>query len=159
MDAVGLAAYGMDSHNCRRLVVDGMVKNEGDVQEHGFSPYPISYRSIVPKKTECTNLFVPFCLSAMGVCGPEEVAKTGVPPWFQLYMLKDRGYMRELLSRAKELGCPVLLFTVDLPTPGARYRDVRSGFTGSSGISSCEASVLTVPMRPLTTPCWTSIVR
>jgi hypothetical protein len=63
-DPVGLAAYGMDSHNCRRLVRDGIVKNEGDVQEHGFSPYTISYRSIVPKKTECTNLFVPFCLSA-----------------------------------------------------------------------------------------------
>ncbi len=79
---------------------------------------------------------VPFCLSAMGVCGPEEVAKTGVPPWFQLYMLKDRGYMKELLARVKAQGCPVLVFTVDLPTPGARYRDVRSGFTGLSGLSS-----------------------
>jgi hypothetical protein len=63
-DPVGLAAYGMDSHNCRRLVQNGVVKNEGDVQEHGFSPYTISYRSIVPKKGECSNLFVPFCLSA-----------------------------------------------------------------------------------------------
>ncbi|THD57600.1 L-lactate dehydrogenase [Phenylobacterium sp.] len=79
---------------------------------------------------------LPFCLSAMGVCAAEEVAAAaGTPPWFQLYMLKDRGYMRELLARVKALGCPVLVFTVDLPTPGARYRDVRSGFTGSSGVS------------------------
>lgn len=63
-DAVGMAAYTMDSHNCQRLVINGMVKNEGDVQVKGFPPYPISYRSILPKSTECTNLTVPVCLSA-----------------------------------------------------------------------------------------------
>lgn len=73
---------------------------------------------------------VPMCLSTVSVCSVEEVAATGVAPWFQLYMLKDRGFMRELLGRVKALGCPVLAFTVDLPIPGARYRDRRSGFTG-----------------------------
>jgi len=63
-DAIGMAAYGMDSHNCQRLVVNGMVKNEGDVQFHGFDPYPISYKSLVPKKEECINLLVPVCVSA-----------------------------------------------------------------------------------------------
>jgi hypothetical protein len=63
-DGIGLAAYTMDSHNCQRIVVHGMVKNEGDVQVGGFPPYPVSYRSIVPKQNECTNLFVPVCLSA-----------------------------------------------------------------------------------------------
>jgi hypothetical protein len=63
-DGVGLAAYTMDSHNCQRVVVDGMVKNEGDVQIGGFPPYPISYRSLVPKAGECRNLLVPVCLSA-----------------------------------------------------------------------------------------------
>lgn len=63
-DSVGLAAYMMDSHNCQRIVVNGMVKNEGDVEVGGFPPYPISYRSLTPKKTECTNLLVPVCLSA-----------------------------------------------------------------------------------------------
>jgi FAD dependent oxidoreductase len=63
-DDVGLAAYTMDSHNCQRIVVNGMVKNEGDVQVGGFGPYPVSYRSITPKETECTNLLVPVCLSA-----------------------------------------------------------------------------------------------
>ena len=77
---------------------------------------------------------VPFCLSTMGICGVEEVARTGVPPWFQLYVLKDRGYMRELLRHAKAAGSPVLVLTVDLPLPGARYRDVRSGFRGLTGL-------------------------
>jgi hypothetical protein len=63
-DGVGMAAYTMDSHNCQRIVVNGMVKNEGDVQVGGFGPYPISYRSIVPKREECANLLVPVCLSA-----------------------------------------------------------------------------------------------
>ena len=63
-DGVGMAAYTMDSHNIQRVVVNGMVKNEGDVQVGGFPPYPIAYRSLIPKKEECRNLFVPVCLSA-----------------------------------------------------------------------------------------------
>lgn len=63
-DAIGVAAYGMDSHNCQRIVVNGMVKNEGDVQKRVSHPYPISYRAIVPKQSECRNLLVPVCLSA-----------------------------------------------------------------------------------------------
>jgi hypothetical protein len=63
-DGVGMAAYGMDSHNCERLVVNGSVKNEGDVQVHGFAPYAVSYRAIIPKQKEAANLFVPVCLSA-----------------------------------------------------------------------------------------------
>jgi hypothetical protein len=64
-DVAGLAAYTMDSHNVQRYVdSSGFVRNEGDVQVGGFDPYPISYRSIVPAHDECTNLFVPFCLSA-----------------------------------------------------------------------------------------------
>ena len=94
---------------------------------------------------------VPFCLSAMCVCGGEEVtAGAGVAPWYQLYMLKDRGYMRELLARVKGQGSPVLVFTVDLPVPGARYRDVRSGFTGSSGLSGA----LNTAWDGLTHPAW-----
>jgi hypothetical protein len=64
-DSVGLAAYTMDSHNVQRYVTkDGNVLNEGDVQVGSFSPYPISYGSIVPKAAECSNLLVPVCLSA-----------------------------------------------------------------------------------------------
>jgi hypothetical protein len=64
-DSVGLAAYTMDSHNCQRYVdKSGHARNEGDVQVGGFPPYPIAYRSIVPKEAECANLLVPVCLSA-----------------------------------------------------------------------------------------------
>jgi len=63
-DGVGMAAYTMDSHNAERLVVNGMVKNEGDVQIGGFGPYPVSYRCLTPKAGDCKNLLVPVCLSA-----------------------------------------------------------------------------------------------
>ncbi len=63
-DPVGLAAYTMDSHNCQRIVVDGQVKNEGNVEVGGFPPYPISYRSIIPKQEQVGNLLVPVLLSS-----------------------------------------------------------------------------------------------
>ncbi len=63
-DAVAWGAYNMDSHNCGRYVVNGMVKNEGDVQIGIPKPYKVSYRAITPKETECSNLIVPVCLSA-----------------------------------------------------------------------------------------------
>ncbi|MCI2082792.1 MAG: FAD-dependent oxidoreductase [Bacteroidales bacterium] len=67
-DGIAMAAYAMDSHNCRRMVIvkDGkaMVKNEGDVQAGGYPPYRIPYRAIVPLREECVNLLVPVCLSA-----------------------------------------------------------------------------------------------
>ncbi len=67
-DGVGMAAYTMDSHNIQRIVIekDGkkMAKNEGNVEVGGFGPYPISYRALIPKESECRNLLVPVCLSA-----------------------------------------------------------------------------------------------
>ncbi len=93
---------------------------------------------------------LPFCLSTVSVCSVEEVAATGQAPWFQLYMLKDRGYMAALLARAKAAGCPVLVFTVDLPLPGSRYRDVRSGFTGATGL----AGTLNTAWQGMTHPAW-----
>lgn len=107
-------------------------------------------RGEVQAARAATGLGVPFCLSTVGVCSVEEVAASGTAPWFQLYMLKDRGYMAELLARAKAAGCPVLVFTVDLPLPGSRYRDVRSGFTGASGISGA----LNTAWQGVTHPDW-----
>ncbi len=63
-DGVGLGAYNMDSHNCQRLVQGGFVRNEGDVQQGVAGPYPVSYRSLVPKAPQAENLFVPVCLAA-----------------------------------------------------------------------------------------------
>ena len=74
---------------------------------------------------------VPLCLSSMAICDLEEVtAGCGAPIWFQLYVMKDRGYMESLMARAKALKTPVLAFTVDLPMPGSRYRDARNGLNG-----------------------------
>ena len=66
-DSVGLAAYSMDSHNCQRVVLAGMVKNEGDVQKRVFKPFPVAYRSLVPRAGECSNLLTPWSVSASHV--------------------------------------------------------------------------------------------
>lgn len=64
-DGIGMAAYGMDSHHTQRYITsEGYVMNEGNVEAHVKAPYPISYRSIIPKQKECSNLLVPVCLSA-----------------------------------------------------------------------------------------------
>ncbi|WP_144937068.1 FMN-dependent L-lactate dehydrogenase LldD [Pseudomonas alabamensis] len=77
---------------------------------------------------------IPFTLSTVSVCPIEEVA-TAIdrPMWFQLYVLKDRGFMRNALERAKAAGVKTLVFTVDMPVPGARYRDAHSGMSGANG--------------------------
>jgi L-lactate dehydrogenase (cytochrome) len=75
-------------------------------------------------------------------------AGVGRPFWFQLYMVKDRGFVREMLEKAKALNCSTLVFTVDLPTPGARYRDVRSGLTGAPGPGGELKRAWQVAQRP-----------
>ncbi|WP_299188635.1 FMN-dependent L-lactate dehydrogenase LldD [uncultured Psychrobacter sp.] len=76
---------------------------------------------------------IPFTMSTVSVCPIEEVApKINRPMWFQLYVLKDRGFMQNALERAKAAGCSTLVFTVDMPVPGARYRDAHSGMSGKN---------------------------
>jgi L-lactate dehydrogenase (cytochrome) len=74
---------------------------------------------------------IPFTLSSVSVCSIEEVqARVSRPVWFQLYVLKDRGFMTNALERAWAAGIRTLVFTVDMPVPGARYRDAHSGMSG-----------------------------
>ncbi len=76
---------------------------------------------------------IPFTMSTVSVCPIEEVVpKINRPMWFQLYVLKDRGFMKNALERAKAAGCSTLVFTVDMPVPGARYRDMHSGMSGKN---------------------------
>lgn len=77
---------------------------------------------------------VPFTLSTVGACSIGEVAAGSPTPfWFQLYMIRDRAFMADLLDLAEAAKCPALIFTVDMPVPGSRYRDYHSGLAGASG--------------------------
>lgn len=79
---------------------------------------------------------VPFCMSTLSICSLEEVRRTtSAPFWFQLYMMRDRGCVRELLQRAQAAGCDALILTVDLAVLGARYRDVRNGLAGGLSLA------------------------
>ena len=91
---------------------------------------------------------VPFCLSAVSVCDYTEVARcSGAPTWFQLYMIRDRAYMNDLIARVRDQGATTLVFTVDMPLPGIRYRDARSGLydTGMHGFLRQAVQGLTHP--------------
>jgi L-lactate dehydrogenase (cytochrome) len=75
---------------------------------------------------------VPFIESTLSICGVEEVAgATSTPPWYQLYVMRDRGYAEDLMSRAAAVGSPVLVLTVDLAVVGARHRDTRNAVAGT----------------------------
>jgi L-lactate dehydrogenase (cytochrome) len=91
---------------------------------------------------------IPFTLSTVSVCPIEEVAQAiDRPMWFQLYVLKDRGFMKNALERAKAAGVTTLVFTVDMPVPGARYRDAHSGMSGPN-------AALRRMLQAMTHPAW-----
>jgi L-lactate dehydrogenase (cytochrome) len=75
---------------------------------------------------------IPFCLSTVSLCSLNEVVQAAGNEhvWFQLYVLRDRAFMRDLLATAQAAGVKTLVFTVDMPIPGARYRDAHSGMSG-----------------------------
>ncbi len=80
---------------------------------------------------------VPFVESTVSICSLEEVAKaTSVPPWFQLYVMRDRGYTEELMARARAVGAPVLVLTIDLAVVGARHRDTRNAVAGTPSLAA-----------------------
>jgi len=100
---------------------------------------------------------VPFALSTVSACSIGEVAAGTEQPasaslgtgfWFQLYMIRDRGFMRELMAHAREAKCGALLFTVDLPVPGSRYGDYRSGLAGAKGWRGSARRIGQALMRP-----------
>ena len=88
---------------------------------------------------------VPFTLSTLSACSIGEVAKAA-PLWFQLYIVKDRGFVGDMIARAAEAGCRALLLTVDLAVPGTRYRDYRAGLSGS--LRGPASRMMQVMQRP-----------
>ena len=107
-------------------------------------------RGEVQAKRAADSFGIPYCLSTVGICSLEEIAAVSDKPfWFQLYMLKDRGAVKEILQRAKDVGVKTLLFTVDLPVVGARYRDVRNGMSGgTSAWGQLRAGLLSYLSHP-----------
>lgn len=92
---------------------------------------------------------VPFTLSTVGACSIGEVAAGSPTPfWFQLYMIRDRAFMADLLDLAEQAKCPALVFTVDMPVPGSRYRDYHSGLAGASGFFGDMRRALQAVGRP-----------
>lgn len=92
---------------------------------------------------------VPFCMSTVAGCSLEEVrAAVKDPFWFQLYMIRDRGFMRDLLARAEAAGIDTLLLTVDLPVSSTRYRDIRTGLANASGVGGLVSRMAQVAQRP-----------
>ncbi|WP_456268845.1 FMN-dependent L-lactate dehydrogenase LldD [Kushneria sp. AK178] len=105
-------------------------------------------RGEVQAATAAAEKGIPFTLSTVSVCPIEEVtAVLDRPMWFQLYVLKDRGFMKNALERAWAAGVRTLIFTVDMPTPGARYRDAHSGMSG-------ERAALRRMWQAFTHPFW-----
>ncbi|WP_277964157.1 FMN-dependent L-lactate dehydrogenase LldD [Pseudomonas sp. RIT-To-2] len=89
---------------------------------------------------------IPFTLSTVSVCPIEEVAPAiQRPMWFQLYVLKDRGFMKNALERARAAGVTTLIFTVDMPVPGSRYRDAHSGMSGPNAAARRMLQAVTHP--------------
>lgn len=116
---------------------------------------PIGLAGMNARRGECQAVRaaeaagIPFTLSTVSACSLAEVAKAATRPfWFQLYMTRDRGFMRELLQEAVELQCSTLVFTVDMPVPGSRYRDVHSGLAGASGLGGALRRTLQGAMKP-----------
>lgn len=92
---------------------------------------------------------VPFCLSTVSACTIAEVARASERPfWFQLYMIRDRVFLSDLLTQARDAGCKVLVLTVDMPVPGTRYRDYRSGLAGAAGWSGALRRTAQAMSRP-----------
>ncbi|NLR70541.1 FMN-dependent L-lactate dehydrogenase LldD [Novosphingobium sp. ERN07] len=116
---------------------------------------PIGLAGMNARRGECQAVRaaeaagVPFTLSTVSACSLGEVAKAASKPfWFQLYMTRDRGFMRELLQEAVELNCSTLVFTVDMPVPGSRYRDYHSGLAGAAGMKGAIRRTLQGAMKP-----------
>lgn len=92
---------------------------------------------------------VPFIESTLSICSVEEVAReVQAPPWFQLYVMRDRGYAEELMARASSVKAPVLVLTVDLAVVGARYRDIRNAAVVASSTRARAMRALDLASHP-----------
>lgn len=116
---------------------------------------PIGLAGLNARRGECQAVRaanaagIPFTLSTVSACDIGEVARAARAPfWFQLYMIRDRSFMRDLLAQAASAGYSALVFTVDMPVPGSRYRDYRTGLAGAPGLAGAARRALQAMVRP-----------
>ena len=116
---------------------------------------PIGLAGLNARRGECqaaraaAAAGIPFTLSTVSACALDEVAAAAPQPfWFQLYMIRDRAFMRDLLIQARDAGCSALVFTVDMPVPGSRYRDYHTGLAGAPGFGGAVRRAWQGAMRP-----------
>lgn len=116
---------------------------------------PIGLAGLNARRGECQAVRaadqagVPFTLSTVSACPIGEVAQAATKPfWFQLYMIRDREFMKDLLAQARAAGCSALVFTVDMPVPGSRYRDYRTGLAGAPGIKGSAWRAMQAAVKP-----------
>lgn len=116
---------------------------------------PIGLAGMNARRGECQAVRaadkagIPFTLSTVSACALSEVANAAARPfWFQLYMIRDRAFMRDLMAQAVEAQCSALVFTVDMPVPGSRYRDYHSGLAGAAGLRGAMRRTIQGAMKP-----------
>lgn len=116
---------------------------------------PIGLAGLNARRGECQAVRaaeqagVPFTLSTVGACSLGEVARAATRPfWFQLYMIRDRAFMKDLMAQAVAAGCSTLVFTVDMPVPGSRYHDYHTGLAGAPGLGGAARRVAQALARP-----------
>lgn len=135
--------------------IDTTIKLFGSTYNLPVALGPVGLAGMYARRGECQalraceNTNIPFSLSTVGVCSLKEVAEVSNKPfWFQLYMIRDRSFMVDLLNQAREAKCSALIFTVDMPIPGSRYRDYHSGLAGESWLSGNLKRISQAMMKP-----------
>lgn len=116
---------------------------------------PVGLAGMNARRGECqavraaNQADIPFTLSTVSNCAlPEVAAAASKPFWFQLYMMRDRGFMRDLLQQAAAMNCSTLVFTVDMAVPGSRYRDYHNGLAGAPGFIGSAKRFSQAARRP-----------
>lgn len=116
---------------------------------------PIGLAGLNARRGECQAIRaaeaagIPFTLSTVSACSLGEVKRAAQKPfWFQLYMIRDRAFMKDLLALAAEIQCSALVFTVDMPIPGSRYRDYHTGLAGAPGVKGAMWRFMQAAARP-----------
>lgn len=155
-NAIDLAAIALRQRVLRDVAeIDLSTDLFGAHQSMPVALAPVGLAGLNARRGECQAVRaaeragVPFTLSTVGACSLAEVAAAATKPfWFQLYMIRDRGFMRDLMAAATAAQCSALIFTVDMPIPGSRYRDYHTGLAGAPGLKGALWRMAQAVVRP-----------